>query len=151
MTQEGVYNDDHDEMDSVTLEDYFKARNPQGMRGDVPPAIDHQARRIEEEQQVNIRHEAVDVPANELPFAEADILDVFCAALDAVQENGILPSGLGIQAEEWDEGYPASEVIRRGRRGTREQVISLPVEIWRPRAERWCQGLSVMLSVLDFV
>ena len=138
-------------MDSVTLDDYFRARNPQDMQGDVPPAIDCEARRIEEAQQVNIRHEAIDVPANEPPFAEADILNVFCTALDAVREKGILPGGLGIRAEEWEECYPTSEVIQRGRRGSREQVISLPVEIWRPRAERWCQGLSVMLSVLDFV
>jgi hypothetical protein len=151
MMQEGVYDDDHDEMDAATLEDYFNARNPQGIQGDVPPAIDHQARRIEEEQQANIRHDAIDVPANETPFPQAEIHAVFCTALDAVREKGILPSRLGIRADKWDEGYPTSEVIQRGRRGTREQVMSLPVEIWRPRAERWCQGLSVMLSVLDLV
>ena len=33
----------------------------------------------------------------------------------------ILPSGLGIQAEEWKEGYPASEVIQRGSLGGGEQ------------------------------
>lgn len=145
MTQEGVYDDSHDKMDPVVLEEYFNTRNPHDAQRDVH----RQARRIEEDQQANIQHEAVDVPAHEPPFRQADVLAAFCTALDTVHENGILPIGFGIRVEEWDDGYPTSEVIQFGRRGTREKVISLPPEIWRPRAERWCQGLSVMLCILD--
>ena len=147
MTSQGVYDDD-DQIDSAAIEDYFRARN---MGGLAPHDIADEARRIEQEQQANVRHDGVDVPINENPFPQAHIQAAFLAALDQVQESQILPDGLGIRVEEWEDGYPTSEVIQKGRRGTREQVIPLPIDIWMPRAQRWCQGLSVLLAVLHML
>jgi hypothetical protein len=150
MTREGVYDDD-DQIDSAVIEEYFRARNMDVLEADAPQDIDDEAWRIEEEQQANVRHDGVDVPVHEHPFPRADIHAVFLTALEQVQESQILPSGLGIRVEEWEDGYPTSEVIQKGRRGTREYVIPLPIDIWLPHAERWCQGLSVMLAVLHMV
>jgi hypothetical protein len=150
MTREGVYNDD-DEMDALAIEEYFRARNIDGLGANAPHEIADEARRIEADQQANVRHDGVDVPVNEHPFPEARIHAAFLAALDELRESRILPGGMGIQVEDWEDGYPTSEVIQRGRRGTREQVIPLPINIWLPRAELWCQGLSVMLAILDML
>lgn len=150
MTREGVYDDD-DQMDAVAIEEYFRARNMDGLGANAPHEIADEAQRIEEDQEANVRHDGVDVPTNEHPFPQAHIQAVFLTALDEVRERQILPSGMGIQVGEWEDGYPMSEVISRGRRGTRELVVPLPIEIWLPRAERWCQGLSVMLAVLHML
>jgi len=150
MTSEGVYDDD-DRIDSAVIEEYFRARNMDGPDANAPHGIANEARRIEEEQQANIRHDGVDVPLNEHPFPRADIEAAFLTALDQVQENQILPSGLGIRVEEWEGGYPTSEIVRKGRRGTKEHVVPLPIDIWLPRAERWCQGLSVMFAIRDML
>ena len=64
--------------------------------------------------------------------------------------SGILPAGLGIQPKEWDkEGYPTSETIKSGKGGKGELEVLLPDDIWRPRAELWCQALSIAVSILE--
>ncbi|KAK6981346.1 hypothetical protein R3P38DRAFT_2396312, partial [Favolaschia claudopus] len=44
--------------------------------------------------------------------------------------------------EEWEgEMYPAFEIIKSGRKGSKELRVALPDSIWRPRAELWGRAL----------
>jgi hypothetical protein len=104
------------------------------------------------DQTSNICHEAVDTPEHSHLFPDAEIYATFCESLHHVTMAHILPPNFGIQPEEWDDRhYPLSETIGKGRRGRHEHVIPLPVDVWKPRAELWCQALSVMLSLRDLM
>jgi hypothetical protein len=97
-----------------------------------------------------VHEKAVKVPHQENPFSSQEDLDAFHHALTAMEDGSIVPDGYGILPEEWDEDdYPNFEIIRTGRRGTKQLRISLPDEIWRPRAEQWVQGLYAMTRILE--
>lgn len=56
-----------------------------------------------------------------------------------------VPPGFGLLLAEWENGeYPSVEEIKVGWKRQRQLVISLPDEVWRPRAEQWVQGLYVL-------
>ncbi|KAF5340537.1 hypothetical protein D9758_015819 [Tetrapyrgos nigripes] len=98
------------------------------------------------EQDEQIKHDPVKTPRHQNPFAgEPRKLACFAKALAKLTDKGCVPRGYGIRPEEWgDEGYPSVETIHTGRRGSKELSISLPDEIWRPRAELWAQGLYLL-------
>ena len=93
-------------------------------------------------------HEAVPVPINTLPFNSDNTFQLFQHILEQLQNEAILPHGYGVSLQEVQtEGYPTQEIIRSGRRGRKELQITLPIEIWLPRATRWCQALEAMTTV----
>jgi hypothetical protein len=108
------------------------------------------ANNIAESQRSNIRHEGVEVPHHEHPFQLPGTFSAFKESLKRVKESQILPPNFGIRPEEY-ETYPASEVIQAGRRGKGGLTIALPFNIWRPRAELWCQALSTMLHFVELM
>ncbi|KAJ7577912.1 hypothetical protein C8J56DRAFT_710462, partial [Mycena floridula] len=66
-----------------------------------------------------------------------------------LNESGYIPESYNLRPEEWDEdGYPAFEIIRTGRTSTKELRVSLPDEIWRPRALQWVQALDIMTAII---
>ena len=93
---------------------------------------------------------AVVVPESRSPFRDEVAENVFYESLEEVQRDGIIPTGLGVRPQEWgEEGYPSVEHIRTGKRGGREIVIGLAVDIWIPRAVVWAQALNVLTQVQD--
>ncbi|KAK7029110.1 hypothetical protein R3P38DRAFT_2368283, partial [Favolaschia claudopus] len=53
--------------------------------------------------------------------------------------------GYGLLREEWEgEIYPAFEIIKSGRKGSKELRVALPDSIWRPRAELLGRALAFM-------
>lgn len=106
---------------------------------------------IADEQAAQFLHEGAQVPQDHNPFSHPGAETVFAEALEEVQAIEYIPSGLGILEEEWDEdGYPELEVIH-GRRGKKELTVVLPDFVWRPRAIRWCQALTVLNHTLAIV
>ncbi|KAJ7704649.1 hypothetical protein B0H16DRAFT_1216535, partial [Mycena metata] len=54
----------------------------------------------------------------------------------------IIPLGLGVTETEWADGiYADAEVVKIGRK---EVEVTLPFQIWWPRAVVWAQGLELM-------
>ncbi|KAF8495404.1 hypothetical protein JB92DRAFT_2818209 [Gautieria morchelliformis] len=96
----------------------------------------------------NVKHKPVRPPRHENPFdgqPEA-IQAAFEAALVQVQTTGFLPEDFGVRSEEWDGAYPDHKALQIGHKG-KELVISLPAQIWYPRAVSWAQALYVMSKV----
>lgn len=47
--------------------------------------------------------------------------------------------------EEWENGtYPAFEILKSGRKRSKELRVALPDLIWRPRAQLWVRALAVL-------
>ncbi|KAF8145501.1 hypothetical protein K438DRAFT_1630000, partial [Mycena galopus ATCC 62051] len=89
-------------------------------------------------------HEAVSAPKHADPFDNDDTMQLFYDSLEAAIRANIVPPGYGLLPEEWgEEGYPAFEVLKSGRRGSKQLSVALPDEIWRPRAEMWGRALAV--------
>ncbi|KAJ8086154.1 hypothetical protein PM082_004976 [Marasmius tenuissimus] len=95
--------------------------------------------------------ERVHVPRYPPPFDAAG-LELFERALGAAEERGFLPEGYGVLPEEWEDGeYPSYELLRSGKKGTREIRVDLPDHIWRPRAEKWAQSLDILVYMLECI
>ncbi|KAL0568312.1 hypothetical protein V5O48_013680 [Marasmius crinis-equi] len=95
--------------------------------------------------------ERVHVPRYPPPFSDANIT-LFSQALGKIEEENNIPEGCGILPEEWENGeYPSYELLRSGKKGTRELRVDMPDHIWRPRAERWVQALHTLNYMLEFV
>ncbi|KAJ8088643.1 hypothetical protein PM082_013886 [Marasmius tenuissimus] len=68
------------------------------------------------------------------PFDQGE-LELFSQALTMAEDEGLEPSGFGILPEEWENGcYPAYELLKTGKKGTKELRVDLPDHIWRSRA-----------------
>ncbi|KAF7335795.1 hypothetical protein MVEN_02235500 [Mycena venus] len=103
---------------------------------------------IEEVHAENFHHEAVSVPKHANPFDDNDTMELFYDALEAAIREDIVPPGYGLLPEEWDEeGYPAFEILKSGRRGSKQLRIALPDDIWRPRAEMWGRALAILEQI----
>ncbi|KAL0573558.1 hypothetical protein V5O48_008391 [Marasmius crinis-equi] len=96
--------------------------------------------------------ERVHVPRYPPPFQDAEVdVELFSRALTQMEEEEI-PEGYGILPEEWENGeYPSYELLRSGKKGTRELRVDLPDHIWRPRVERWVKALHTLNYMLEFV
>ncbi|KAJ7092825.1 hypothetical protein B0H15DRAFT_776999, partial [Mycena belliarum] len=89
----------------------------------------------------------VSVPKHSNPFSD-DTLAVFEESLAEAERLQVIPPGYGLQPQEWENGvYPAFEIIRSGRKGSKELRVALPDSIWRPRAEMWGRALAVLNQV----
>ncbi|KAJ7933571.1 hypothetical protein B0H13DRAFT_2306687 [Mycena leptocephala] len=72
---------------------------------------------IAEDQDHNIRHEAIDVAESKCPFHSADAATVFSAALEEVKSAGIISVNFGVSETEWEGPfYPEVEMVKVGRK-----------------------------------
>ena len=129
MTNHGVYIDNCAGVHPDVIQQYYgvhgrKHQRAPGQTGaGHPPDEDWMdlGERVAADQSANIHHEAVDVPDHEDPFLSNQQRDAFCTALAAVQEQVLLPRGYGLHQDEWEtESYPAYNIIKSGRQGTKD-------------------------------
>lgn len=60
-----------------------------------------------------------------------------------------IPQNYGLRPEEWGENsYPSYEIIKIGKRATKELCVALPYSIWMPRALQWGRCLHIMNHIL---
>lgn len=91
----------------------------------------------------HFHHEPVAVPKHKSPF-DGDALELFNATLGEADHLQIIPPGYGLLQDEWEtETYPAFEILKSGRKGSKELRVALPDSIWRPRAELWGRALAI--------
>ncbi|KAJ7447553.1 hypothetical protein B0H11DRAFT_1709449, partial [Mycena galericulata] len=92
----------------------------------------------------HFHHEPVPVPKHANPFSD-NALQLFDSALSEANDLHVIPSGYGMLPEEWENGsYPAFEILKSGRKGSRELRVGLPDSVWRPRAQLWVRALAVL-------
>lgn len=166
-TTEGVYAEDP--MDAIhpdIIDRYYGVVGPERLRNpmqtgagvideedhalDIDASVlteeneEHLENMITEDQEHNIRHAPVRVARHQNPFeTEGEEVDFF-AILAMVASGDIVPEGYGVLQEEWDDDhYPELEVINTGARGL-ELEVTLPRQIWLPRAICWAQALDLM-------
>lgn len=102
------------------------------------------------EQEKNVRHPPVQVPAKSNPFKLPGEEQAFWDAVFQANQEDFSPVGYGILEEEWDQGvYPEIESLRVGKRKNSTQDIVLPCSIWLPRAVQWARALHVLKYCLD--
>jgi len=131
----GVYNPEH--IHPETIEQYCTTRG-QGTHNDL-------AQQISEDQQHQIRHNPVDVPDHQSAFSSQASENIFKQAIQDNNVSGIVPKGLGVAEEEWEDGhYPGAELIQVARKDI--QII-LPFEIWWLRAVRWVRALELATRI----
>jgi hypothetical protein len=105
---------------------------------------------IMEDIQANVRHDAIKPPKARSPFSDSKEESIFIETLQEVLRNHDAPHGFGLYDSECDGGYPDSEVIPIGRRGSQKIIVKLPVNIWQPRSVVWVQALQIMnLMITD--
>lgn len=129
-TTHGIYKDDCEGIHPDVINQYYgihgrlTERTPgqtgAGHSGDEAGGEANEWEDIEErvgdDQQANIRHDAIEVPDTADPFGVPGMRQVFEEAFSSVVEHGLLPVGYGILQEEMEGGvYPLVEVIRLGR------------------------------------
>ncbi|KAJ7588356.1 hypothetical protein C8J56DRAFT_785861, partial [Mycena floridula] len=177
QTEHGVYHDDYSDTAPSVLEHYYGTsrgsvrRRPDQTGAGHPPdeesgddevvsnssdvnasgsASNDLAQQVAKDHDFNFLHEAVDTPRRVNPFRDPIIRRLFEDALTTITQSGHVPAEFGIRPEEWEDGvYPTYEILHSGRRGTKELRISLPDEIWRPRAVQWVQALDIMTQLIE--
>lgn len=98
-----------------------------------------------------LHHRPVPVPKHQNPF-DPELHGIFLECLEECIRDDIIPFGHRVRMEEWDdEGYPSFEILKSGRRGTKELRIPLPVDDWLPRAELWVQARVAMDNILNVI
>lgn len=99
---------------------------------------------VEAANEHHFHHEPVAVPKHANPFSD-NALAVFDSTLAEANRLQILPPGYGMLPEEWENGsYPAFEILKSGRKRSKELQVALPDLIWRPRAQLWVRALAVL-------
>jgi hypothetical protein len=99
----------------------------------------------------NFHHAPVGVPKHANPFS-GEGMSVFDLALQTAERRGIVPSGYGLLEDEWEDGgYPAYEILKSGRKGSKELRVALPDSTWRPRAEMWGRGLDILARLTELL
>lgn len=74
---------------------------------------------------------------------------MFVTGLNLLQEANDVPVGYGGHPSEWDQsGYPTTEIMTVGLRKN-SFPISLPSDIWLPRAQNWVRALYVMDTIIS--
>ncbi|KAJ7701590.1 hypothetical protein B0H17DRAFT_901081, partial [Mycena rosella] len=92
----------------------------------------------------HFHHEPVPVPKHDNPFSD-ETLQLFDAALAEANHLRVIPPGYGLRQDEWENGtYPAFEIIKSGRKGSKELRVALPDFVWRPLAQMWGRALAVL-------
>lgn len=158
--QEGQTGAGHpmDESDDEDEDDDFESEEEPDDLGDFPeePSNAEQAeswRQVLRSQASQLTASRVQVPRKQCPFTQQELSEVFEPLLTQVNEVDFVPSGLGLRDEEltrngWST-YPTIEILRSGRRGSRELRIALPAIDWRPRANIWGRALHVMNTMIN--
>lgn len=117
---------------------------------DVDPVWDQLDDLVEGDGDPNFHLQPIHAPKHTCPFETEEAFSLFEMALQQAEQAGKVPGGMGLLPQEWSEGsYEAYEMIRGGRKGTKEMRICLPNHIWLPRAEQWGRALFVMNYVLS--
>ena len=107
-----------------------------------------QAQEHFEGNEIAAAHKAVAVPNNELPFTSHNSFLLFRDALHQIQTENIIPYGYGVTKEELKaSGYLEEEILTGGQRGQKVMRITLPMELWLPRAILCRQALEVLSTV----
>lgn len=118
------------------------ARHPPDEEDDEEDIDTQLEEMIANEENGNVRHDAIEVPKSEGPFPP-DIEALFRNTLQTLQDHDIVPENYGVTEDEWDsDGYPERETLAVGSR--KKISIQLPVDIWLQRASLWAQGLDLM-------
>ncbi|KAJ6593136.1 hypothetical protein B0H19DRAFT_1204903 [Mycena capillaripes] len=100
---------------------------------------------IEDAHAENFHHEAVPIPKHANPFDDNESMQLFYDTLEAAIQDSLVPEGYGLLPDEWDEdGYPTFEILKSGRRGSKQLWVALPDSIWRPRAQMWGRALYIL-------
>lgn len=100
------------------------------------------------EQEVNIKHAAIETPDSRCPFSDEGIA-AFFSCLSELEQSNHIPAGLGVSVEEYGaDGYPLVEHLEVGRR-KKALDVELPHPIWVPRALRWARALELMNTFLS--
>jgi hypothetical protein len=95
----------------------------------------------------NFHHQAVKAPKAKNPLVTTESRRLFHDLLDRAISVSHHPEGFGLLPEEWSNGYPSTQDIPTGRRGTKKLTISLPTTIWYPRAVLWVQARRALTIV----
>jgi len=158
QTEHGIYVDDCEGVHPDVINQYYGIHGHPTRRASDQTGAGHPVdeegdddgwedigERVAADQETHIRHEPIDVPETTDPFTNPALREAFEKSFAAVQEQGVIPPGYCLLPDEWEDGvYPSVEVIRSGRRGTKELTVSLPDFLWRPKAELWGQALSIL-------
>ncbi|KAJ7646936.1 hypothetical protein FB45DRAFT_974803 [Roridomyces roridus] len=166
--QNGMYVDEHDKVHPSILERYYGVHGAESQRDpdqtgagqlddeEVPQPdyeqtgydSDELDEQVEEAHSGNFHPEPVVTPKHDCPFSDEETLELFKETFVAAEEAEIVPGGYGLLPDEWADGtYPAYEVLKSGRRSGRQLRIALPDAVWRPRAEMWGRGLSILNQI----
>ncbi|KAK1218916.1 hypothetical protein PQX77_014961 [Marasmius sp. AFHP31] len=97
-------------------------------------------------------HKPVKVPRHIDPFAgKPHCRATFIDALDNLDDVGV-PQGWGVYDNEYplDKGYPLDETIpTSGTRRNKKLVVTLPQDIWHPRATMWVKAVRLLRISLE--
>ncbi|KAJ3932345.1 MAG: hypothetical protein NXY57DRAFT_894410, partial [Lentinula lateritia] len=157
--EHGEYKDDCEGLDPSLIEKYYGVNDEddedsdndsQKSISDSDPRlrmIDH----VTADVLSQLHHRPVPVPKHQNPF-DPELHGIFLECLEECIRDDIIPFGHRVRMEEWDdEGYPSFEILKSGRRGTKELRIPLPVDDWLPRAELWVQARVAMDNILNVI
>ncbi|KAG1867245.1 hypothetical protein DFJ58DRAFT_654437, partial [Suillus subalutaceus] len=151
----GIYRDNCDGVHPDTIEQYYGTHGREqtrhhGQTGAGHPddedtnSEDQLILQIEEDQERNIRHAAVEVPGKKSPFETQHDENLFFSTVEQIVTEGIVPEGYGLLPDEQGDDAAMIEVLQFGRRRTKSITISLSDPIWEAHATLWCQGLSAL-------
>ncbi|KAF8063978.1 hypothetical protein FPV67DRAFT_1419869, partial [Lyophyllum atratum] len=160
QTLHGMY-DDCTGIHPDIIKTFYSQRENPSSHGDGNSANEHPDRELAEEDwqdmenavavahEKNFNHEPVNVPKHADPFPDEGVRRAFTLALADVQSNGLVPTGLGLLPEEWDDDtYPSFEMIKSGQNRTKDIRVALPDLVWRPRAILWGQALDILNRIM---
>jgi hypothetical protein len=133
--------------DDIEDEDVSDSSSDDESSVDLTETMGEFAARIAAEVRKNVRHEPVRVARHSSPFPTEKVHVLFCETLERVREEGIVPINYGICEDEWEDGYPPYEILGIGKRAQGQLRISLPDDVWRPKALLWCQALDVLTRI----
>ncbi|KAK6966454.1 hypothetical protein R3P38DRAFT_3337925 [Favolaschia claudopus] len=161
---EGVYDDPLKGVHPETIERYYGVEGPESVRRAGQTGAGHAEdeddsewedntkdlrNAVEDDLAHNIRHPPVKVPRHRNPFRLPTTEDAFLAAFQDVRQRGITPAGYRVLQDQWDDGtYPIIDGCRSSAEGGKELIVTLPRDIWLPRAVLFVQGLDVMVRRL---
>ncbi|KAJ7585596.1 hypothetical protein C8J56DRAFT_788316, partial [Mycena floridula] len=165
MLQHGVYRDDCDGLTPEEIDENYGIHGAQRARDEGETGAggldDEEIPLVDDDEELDSDNEEWDaadgihlppvaVPKTRCPFDTEDDLALFQQAFQAADAANLLPDGLGLIQEEWDDGmYPSFEIIESGRKGSKELRVDLPDIVWRPRAGRWGRALYIMQQIIQ--
>jgi hypothetical protein len=156
QTEHGIYIDDCTGLHPDIINEYYgttsaRIHRQRGQTGAGHPPeeqVNDIAEQIAEDQDGNVRHDAIPVPRHESPFDSDQTEAVFFDMLNRAHTEGLVPIGYGVTANEMEGGWEQFEMIQTGRRRRNGFSVDIPEDLWLPRARLWVQGLHLMNQIL---